>query len=771
MHPSTQLPEPLTEREQVVLQLIAEGLSNRQIGERLSLTLHTVKWYAKQIFAKLKVRRRTQAVAVAQALGLLDAAPPTTPVRPGLPVAATPFLGREKEIATLTGLLNQAETRLVTILGLGGIGKSRLALETVGRYRLATPFDICFIPLEGVHSRAALVQAIASAIGYQFSGPLEPEAQLLGGLRRQTLLLLLDSFEHLLDSADLVSRMLAASAGVKVLVTTRARLNIRGETVFALAGLDHRPDGNRPSSAVRLFRQTTRCVQPGFKPTPTDTSYIEQICRLVEGLPLAIELAAGWMDLLPPNQILAEMEDSLIFLKSQLRDIPDRHLSIRAVFAHTWEMLAPAERATLKKLSVFEGGFDRAAAEQVAGATLFRLSGLVDKSLVSRVGPNRYKLHELLRQFAAERLAANPDEQQQTLDQHCRYYATLLSRYELDSKINFVSVSSNLLKIQADLDNVLAAWSHAREAALLSEIGKLAYFISLFYEFFGLAREGQKTFGDALQHLGAQAEQVEPIIQVRLLTHYGWLCHSTYDLERAKAVLEEALTQSSTLSDRHQADVGLMHAFLGWVVHLQGQSSSARQLLERSLDLCQAADYYLGQLISCHMLGEIEYDAGDYTLALKYHRQVLTQYPESHFHILLTLGFLSISYAALENHVQAVNYIHKLLNMLATLPNTLSGLLALVAIAALYGRKGQVKQGVSYLALALNHPHMGGLARYKAEAVLNELRPLVAEEMFNDIMEKAAQGRLPNSPLEPDSRIDAETIDRLAALLDDALQT
>ena len=171
------------------------------------------------------------------------------------------------------------------------------------------------------------------------------------------------------------------------------------------------------------------------------------------------------------------------------------------------------------------------------------------------------------------------------------------------------------------------------------------------------------------------------------------------------------------------------------------------------------------------MLGEIEYDAGHYTLALKYHRQVLTQNPESHYHILLTLGFLSISYAALENYVEAANHIHKLLDVLTTFPNVLSGLLALAAIAALYGRKGQVKQAASYVALALNHPHMGGLARYKAETVLNELRPFVSEDVFNDILEKAAQGRLPNAPLEPDFRIDAGAIDRLEALLDDVLQS
>lgn len=767
---ATQQPESLTAREQVVLQLIAEGLSNRQISQRLSLTLHTVKWYVKQIFAKLHVRRRTEAVAMAQSLGWLDAPVVPVPLSQGLPVASTPFVGRAAELDALMPLLHNPARRLVTICGLGGMGKSRLALEALNRYQPTSPVEICFIPLEGVSSRTALVQAIATAVGCQFSGPLPPETQLLNGLRRQPLLLLLDSFEHLLESASLVSHILAASAGIKLLVTSRERLHIQGETVFAIGGLEHQPGSGEQSSAVRLFRQTARRIQPAFTPAPQDLAYIEQICERVEGMPLAIELAASWTAVLTPEHILAETEHSLALLKTQSRDQPDRHLSIRAVFAHSWKMLSQEERSALQKLSVFEGSFDRSAAEQVAGATIFHLSRLVDKSLVSRVGPNRYKMHELLRQFAAEHLAANLDEQRQTLNQHCRYYATLLSQYERDSKTDFPSIATNLLKTQADLDNVLAAWSRARKAALLPEMGKLAYFLSLFYEFSGLAREGYDTFGDALQRLRAQPEQVSTLIQVRILTHYGWFCQSIDALDSSRAALEEALAQALILGQRHSADVGLIYAFLGWVVHLQGQSSSARQILERGLEVCRAADYYLGQVMSCHMLGEIEYSAGQYALALAYHRQILAQYPESHFHILLTLGFLTISYAALENEAEAVNHIHEFLGVLRVFPNVPSGLLALVAIAALYRLRGQVQQGVVYVALALNHPQMGGLARYKAETVLHELRPLVSEEWFGDIMEQAGHGRLPDSLLEPDFRIDAETLDRFEELLVKALQ-
>lgn len=317
------------------------------------------------------------------------------------------------------------------------------------------------------------------------------------------------------------------------------------------------------------------------------------------------------------------------------------------------------------------------------------------------------------------------------------------------------------------MDNVAAAWRRARRTGLVSEIGKLAYFLSLFHEVFGLSRDGQATFGEALQRLKEQPVQVSPITQVRVLTHYGFLCHSLYQLDQARAALEEALTQSSALGDTYRADVGFLYIFVGWVTHLQNQSPSGRQLVERGLELCQAADFQLGQLISRHMLGEIEYDAGHYSLALAYHRQVLTHSLQSHFHI-LTLGFLSISYAALADYSESIKYIHNMLDVLRIFPNILGGLLALAAIAALYGRKGQAEQAVRYAALALNHPHMGGLARYKAETVLNELRPLVSEEMLNDIMEKAAQGRLPNVPLESDFIIDAGSIDRLAALLEHA---
>ncbi|MCB0166019.1 MAG: hypothetical protein KDI79_17425 [Anaerolineae bacterium] len=407
MQQFTQLLEPLTEREQVVLRLLATGLSNRQIGEQLSLTLHTVKWYVKQIFAKLDVRRRTEAVAVAQSMGLLNSAGVVPSADHNLPVAVTPFVGREAELTTLAMLLNRPTTRVVTITGLGGIGKSRLALEAAARYHQTQAIETYFVPLAGAHSADALAKSIAAAINFQFSSSLNLERQLLAGLRHRSLLLLLDSVEHLLDSAYLVSRIVEASPAIKVLVTSRECLQLRGETIFAIQGLDYKPEPCEQGSAEQMFMQTAARLQPTFRPGDHERAIIGHICRLVEGMPLAIELAASWMDVLPPDRILAEMEDSLSFLGRQIRNVPDRHLSIRAVFAHSWDRLSPEEQSTLKRLSVFEGGFNQAAAEQVAGATIFSLSRLVNKSLVTRVGPDCYKLHDLLRQFAVERPATN----------------------------------------------------------------------------------------------------------------------------------------------------------------------------------------------------------------------------------------------------------------------------------------------------------------------------------------------------------------------------
>ena len=398
--------QPLTERERAILQLVAAGMSNREIAGQLILSPTTVKWYVKQIFNKLGVHRRAEAVKMATDLSNMEIAPPESHPASGIPTPVTPLIGREREINQIINLLDDPAVRLGTILGSGGIGKTRLALE-VARWKTAQmPGQVCFAAFDAVASLSGLVQSVASAIGFRFHGSLDPGRQLFVGLRNRRLILVMDNLEHLPEAGQFINELLSSAPRLKILATSRERLNLSAETVYSLRGLDYPTAVGcaQDYAAFMLFMKVARCSQPAFQPDSNDMIHICRICQLVEGMPLAIELAARWVGLLDTEQIAEEIAHDINILQTTLQDLPERHRSIRSVFERSWQLLSEGEQEVFKKLSVFHGSFGRAASEQVAGATLFMLSALVDKSLLMGVGRDRFKLHELVRQFALEKL-------------------------------------------------------------------------------------------------------------------------------------------------------------------------------------------------------------------------------------------------------------------------------------------------------------------------------------------------------------------------------
>jgi predicted ATPase/DNA-binding CsgD family transcriptional regulator len=427
----------LTEREQEVLALIAAGLSNHAIAERLVLSHHTVAWYVKQIFSKLDVTRRTQAVAVARSLGLLDEPTPAgdSPksdsryrMRHNLPPQPTSFIGREAEIAEITALIDDANCRLLTLVGPGGIGKTRLAIEVATRKLDKFANGVCFIALQPLASHEDIVPTIASSLGLQ----LLPDGralqqQLFDYLREKAVLFLMDNFEHLLDSVQVVSGLLAAAPGARVLVTSRESLNLREEHLYNVGGLkfpSHEPITSAEAfSAVALFAERACRVCPDFS-LIDELPDLVRICQLVDGMPLALELAASWLKTLSCKEITAEIEQGPDILATPLRNVPERHRSMQAVFDHSWRLLREEERAVFRRLSVFRGGCTWEAAQAVAGADLRVLQGLVDKSFIRRdPHSGRYDIHELLRHMANFIWAVAEGSQSTT---YTAYYAAFL---------------------------------------------------------------------------------------------------------------------------------------------------------------------------------------------------------------------------------------------------------------------------------------------------------------------------------------------------------
>lgn len=420
-----------------------------------------------------------------------------------LPQQITPFIGRADEITRLNQLLGEPNCRLLTLVGPGGIGKTRLAIE-VGRQCAADyPDGVYFVRLQPVQSPDLMASTIAETIGFAIHGSQDPGVQLQNHLRNKTMLLILDNMEHLLDGIGLITDMLVAAAQIKMVVTSREALNLRLEWLYAAEGLQYPLDDGgevwEAYSAVELFLLCARRVRPDFAQHEHKTAVID-ICRAVEGMPLALEIAATWVRVLNPVTIAERIKASLDFLTTSQRDMPPRHRSMRAVFDTSWELLSEAEQASYCRLAVFRGGFSADAAMQVANASLSDLAIFIDKSLVQLRENERYDLHELLRQYAAEKLDTAPEIRESVLDRHCEYYTEFL--HQRAATIHL----SNQAEAVREMDNLRMAWRHAAHRRNRAAIQRAAQSLHWLYHFQGWHDEGAAMFflaEDALRDVSA----------------------------------------------------------------------------------------------------------------------------------------------------------------------------------------------------------------------------------------------------------------------------
>ncbi len=457
------LPEPLNERELDMLALMAEGYTNREIGAALHLAETTVKWHNTQIFEKLAVTTRREAVVRCAELGLLTARDEIPEdAKHNLPWQTTLFVGRHQEMSDLARLLSDPNVRLITILGAGGMGKTRLALEIAHVHLDQFADGVYLVALAPLRSSEQIISAIAEVIRFRFYGGSDEKAQLLSFLTNKRMLLVLDSFEHLLDGAGLVSDLLQSAPGITVLATSREKLALRCETVYAIGGMTYPGvdvlEGARRCSAVELFIRSAERARPDFELRDDDLRYVARICRLVEGMPLGILLAAAWVDALSLEEIADEISQGLDLLQVELRDMPAYQHSVRATFDRSWQRLSAAEQDAFMRLAVFRGGGSRAAIQAVTGAGLSLLQALVNKSLLWRASDGRYSTHELLRQYAREQLEAS-GEITNAHDAHSHYYLGFLAAREMDLKGRRQLAA--LDEIERDFENVRAAWQRA----------------------------------------------------------------------------------------------------------------------------------------------------------------------------------------------------------------------------------------------------------------------------------------------------------------------
>lgn len=432
-----------------------------------------------------------------------------------LPKQFTSFIGREQELSEIGERLANPACRLLTLVGQGGTGKTRLALKATAVSAPHFGDNIAFVNLQPIYKPDVMLTAIADALHISLAGQDDALAQICDYLQNKQVLLTLDNFEQLLETADLISHLLRHSQAT-LLITSREPLNIQEEWLFPIQGLPVADD----APAVKLFADRASRIQPRFD-LAAEQDHVLTICHLVEGMPLAIELAAAWTRSLPCQEIAAELSQSIELLSTHLRNVPERHRSLEAIFEQTWERLTPKEQAVFQQLSVFRGGFRRDAATAVAGASLSILSSLIDKSLLrweNETGNvdyhGRYQIHELLRQYAAEKLAENQAKASQTQQQHTAYFANLLHD-GLPTSVN----EQYMANIQAELENIRFAWQQLLDQRRLADIQSLLAPLVWFYWHRSRFLEGRDTFAGALAFVKTLPETEERTRTLAAIQH------------------------------------------------------------------------------------------------------------------------------------------------------------------------------------------------------------------------------------------------------------
>ncbi len=458
-----------------------------------------------------------------------------------LPVQLTDFVGRERELEEAKRII--VSSRLLTILAPGGAGKTRLAIQAAADLATSYPDGAFFVDLAPVESSSDIAQTTAESIGVSLASDEDLETQLLAHLAHEHLLLIFDNFEHLADGANIVSDILTAAPGVKVIATTRTKLNVTGETVLSLSGLDAHQDG------VHLFVDAATRADAAFSLHPEDEDALERVLQLVEGMPLGILMAAAWVDTLRIEEIAGEIEKSLDFLETEVADTPDRHQSMRAVFDYTWSLLSEDERTTFAALSVFRGGFTREAAEEIAGASLRGLANLVGKSLiVADRDSGRYHVHELLRQYAEEELAQDQGKADTTIVAHNAFFAGLGAQVEVLMMAGEEVAALDL--VEADLGNVRQAWRKALERGDAVAARSLLVGLWFLYEIRGWSKAGAELFagaGDAFAT--GTGDAANEIAWALITSSEAKYLASLGEAEAAAVLADDAVTSLRPLSD------------------------------------------------------------------------------------------------------------------------------------------------------------------------------------------------------------------------------
>lgn len=664
--------EGLSERAVEILRLLTEGLSDREIAERLVITLNTVKWYNRQIYSILGVGSRTQAVARAHELQLFvqsNSPEPSSQLfsrspKYTLPAETTPFIGRAREIAIAKQQLESA--RLLTLIGTPGTGKTRLALRVAQEVAASFRHGAYFIPLAPISDPGLVLNTIASVIGVNDTSDRALILTLKQSLRERQILLVLDNFEQVLPAAPQVSELLTAAPLLKILATSREPLHLYGEQRYPVPPLElPDPEQFNPQELARcesiaLFLQHAHQVKPKFALTTENALDVAKICVRLEGLPLAIELAAARINLLTPRTLLTRLSSRLDTLTGGAHDLPVRQRTLRNTIAWSYTLLHEAEKTLFARLAVFHGGCSLEAIETVCGENLAMdifegLASLVDKSLIQQKettgGEPRFIMLETIHEYAWERLDESGTSELMR-KRHAQYFADLTTHAQRYLRQSGYDYWFPALTLERDNLRTALDWSLSGGIA---EFGlRLVDNLHDFWFYEGYHKEGLRWTELALEHLN----EAEPLLQVGVLTTAGALSYAQQAPEQGLRYFEQALAlarQAGNPGATAWSLIFVAHSMCHIINRTEQSDETAFAMCEEGLSIFRKTEDKVGLAQGLNMLGNMHNIRGNQAFArLAYEEclQVCRETGERRREMLM-LANLSTVAVNLGNHADA----------------------------------------------------------------------------------------------------------------------
>jgi predicted ATPase/DNA-binding CsgD family transcriptional regulator len=518
-----------------------------------------------------------------------------------LPPQSTVFVGRQSEISNIVSRFQDQNCCLLTLVGSGGIGKTRLAIESTHAFdKMDFEHGVFYVPLAPLTSADSIVTTIINVLGININEDGTPKDELVKFLSQRNLLLVMDNFEHVLDGVDIVADILNNSDRVKILVTSREVLNLSIEHVWHVRGMRY-PNSEEPEDinqydALNLFIERAIQVRRDFSPSAEQISIIH-ICQQVGGLPLAIELAAGWLKILSCTDILKQIEQGINFLATRNRDVPERHRSIRAVINHSWDLLSDEEQAIFPRLSVFRDGFTLEAAEHVASADLMTLSSLVEKSMVRRDTNGRYDLHELMRQYAEEHLInkGNLDSINQS---HLDYFANFMIQRVPD--LQGRRQVEALDETRADFDNIRIAFEYASRHSNYAKLERMLECLSIYFDMNAYPPLVNEMYTFAITHLDNSPEWEHDRLRnrLRVFSYYAYLRQSN---ERIAEELQEDIQPCLKIAEHYDDKLAIWMCLV--IIMYKPHNPQFDSDMKRALKISESIHlYYLACTLAhkCH---------------------------------------------------------------------------------------------------------------------------------------------------------------------------